>query len=521
MQLVAAVASGIGVGQAIAGLSAPIPHYRFMVLLEKAKQAAQNAMQLGATLLTVLEKKDAEQLALLRSTHEQSLLKFNLTSKTDQLKVAKSALTSIEKNLNAAQQRLAHYQLLLTNGLSVKEELQVTMETEAIALNMAAQDIKGAAIEAHLIPTVFGFADGDFNPGDAINQGAMMIEGDANIISQGGQLAAGSAQNDRRAEEWLLQLENSTSEVDQLKEQLKAGQLQVKLAQAGINYLNKTMSQTAEVELFLKSKFSTQELYQWMVGRVSGLYFQTYQLAYSLAASAQTAWQYERAEHKIFIHPGAWDDLHKGLLAGETLLLDLNRMDQAYLEQDKRRFEITKTISLSQLLDKGQGDIESKSQEIVDYKDDGTTQSAFENMKTEPKGFIIEITEEDFNNDYPAHKNMTRQIKSVSVSLPTLLGPYENIHATLTQNTDSVFIEGKLKANKSRQEQIVLSHGISDTGLFETSDHDERYLPFEGSGAISSWTLEFTKLDSDQKEKAKALENLTDVILELRYTVLQ
>jgi Tc toxin complex TcA C-terminal TcB-binding domain len=62
-------------------------------------------------------------------------------------------------------------------------------------------------------------------------------------------------------------------------------------------------------------------------------------------------------------------------------------------------------------------------------------------------------------------------------------------------------------------ESIVTSSGQGDSGLFETNLRDERYLPFEGSGAISSWGLElpqdFRQFDYD---------TISDVILHIRYT---
>jgi len=36
----------------------------------------------------------------------------------------------------------------------------------------------------------------------------------------------------------------------------------------------------------------------------------------------------------------------------------------------------------------------------------------------------------------------------------------------------------------------MVSHGKNDPGMFELNFHDERYLPFEGAGAIRTWSLE-------------------------------
>src|SRR5690606_4675807 len=53
----------------------------------------------------------------------------------------------------------------------------------------------------------------------------------------------------------------------------------------------------------------------------------------------------------------------------------------------------------------------------------------------------------------------------------------------------------------------------NDSGLFETNLRDERYLPFEGAGAISSWRLEIPN-----DIPAFDPDTISDVILHIRYT---
>ena len=55
--------------------------------------------------------------------------------------------------------------------------------------------------------------------------------------------------------------------------------------------------------------------------------------------------------------------------------------------------------------------------------------------------------------------------------------------------------------------------GQNDSGLFEASLRDERYLPFEGAGAISEWELELAK-----DFPAFDFETISDVVLHIRYT---
>ena len=59
---------------------------------------------------------------------------------------------------------------------------------------------------------------------------------------------------------------------------------------------------------------------------------------------------------------------------------------------------------------------------------------------------------------------------------------------------------------------MVTSSGTNDSGLFETNLHDDRFLPFEGAGAVSNWRLALPA-------QIRAFDYLTisDVILHIRY----
>jgi hypothetical protein len=63
---------------------------------------------------------------------------------------------------------------------------------------------------------------------------------------------------------------------------------------------------------------------------------------------------------------------------------------------------------------------------------------------------------------------------------------------------------------------IVTSGASADSGLFETNLRDERFLPFEGAGAESTWKLE---LATDFP--AFDYTTISDVILHVRYTARQ
>lgn len=65
-------------------------------------------------------------------------------------------------------------------------------------------------------------------------------------------------------------------------------------------------------------------------------------------------------------------------------------------------------------------------------------------------------------------------------------------------------------------QSIVTSTGQNDSGMFETNLRDERFLPFEGGGAESTW-----KLDLPKDYHAFDYDTISDVILHIRYTARQ
>jgi hypothetical protein len=62
-------------------------------------------------------------------------------------------------------------------------------------------------------------------------------------------------------------------------------------------------------------------------------------------------------------------------------------------------------------------------------------------------------------------------------------------------------------------EAIATSSGQNDSGLFEMNLHDDRYLPFEGRGAVSKWRIELPP-----ENNYFDMDTLSDVILHLNYT---
>jgi Tc toxin complex TcA C-terminal TcB-binding domain len=65
----------------------------------------------------------------------------------------------------------------------------------------------------------------------------------------------------------------------------------------------------------------------------------------------------------------------------------------------------------------------------------------------------------------------------------------------------------------SATEAIASSDGIDDAGLFQLDFRDERYLPFEFTGAISRWRIELPP-ENNQFD----FDSISDLIIKMNYT---
>ncbi len=138
---------------------------------------------------------------------------------------------------------------------------------------------------------------------------------------------------------------------------------------------------------------------------------------------------------------------------------------------------------------------------------------------------FITLPEALFDLDYPGH--YLRRLKSVSVTIPCVAGPYASVNCTLTQLGSTIRYGNMLNGGRYGRveddrrftdtmgavQAIVTSNAQNDSGLFEANLRDERFLPFEGRGAISSWRIELPK-----RFPSIDYETISDVILHIRYT---
>ena len=316
-----------------------------------------------------------------------------------------------------------------------------------------------------------------------------------------------------------------------MKDRLIQGMHDLNAAMTQYANLQWEMESNQEIEQFIRAERRTRtELYRWLSNRLSGLYFQAYQLALGLAKEAEQAFNFELGQSKSFIRGDYWDNTQQGLLAGDGLLLSLQRMQHDYEQSNERRLEIVKPISLKHNLDIHSA--ESGFAKTTTGDNQGTNLvELLKSKSADERSIIFELPSRVFARDYPGHYR--RLIKSVNVTIPAVVGPYQTLSATLTQTSNlALLVKNKdaasdlaeertntaptiplgVRADYRNSQSIAVSGGVNDAGLFQLNFGDERLLPFENTGVDSKWQLEFSSGIPDE-----VFDSITDIIIEVNY----
>ncbi len=83
----------------------------------------------------------------------------------------------------------------------------------------------------------------------------------------------------RRAEEYVFQANLAASELVQYGKQIIASLIREQIVKKEYDNHVVQIEQAKSVETFLKDKFSQEELYVWMQGEISRIYFDSYKFA--------------------------------------------------------------------------------------------------------------------------------------------------------------------------------------------------------------------------------------------------
>lgn len=499
----------------------PASPYRFEALAARTRDLIAETRGLGGQLLSAFKKGDAEHLQAIRSRHERQINDLILQIRENQWRDVDWQVQSLEKAKAMSLTNLTHYRNLIAAGLLVGEAQHEPLTTTSTALRTAGNVVEAIGQAMNLIPDPnVGFPASFLTlpPGKKLAQifaASGMISRTASdvvgIVSGMGLTKDGWA---RRETDWQHMVDLHTIEVDKIERDRLSALRRRDIALRELNNHRQTMQNAAEVQDYLRDKFTGHDLYLWLQQETAALYRRIHDLALHSLWQAERAFNLERG-HTLqrFVPEDPWDSLHEGLLAADRLMLALQRMEKTWQDRNVREYEITRHISLREQFP-----------------------TAFLQLQTMGAA-EIEVPEWLFDLDYPGH--YLRRIKTLALSLPSVTGPYTGIHCRMTllssqtrtspelldprhrccdewgcNNGYSLLPEdSRVVHSHAALDSIVTSVGTDDSGLFQLRFDDPRYLPFEYAGAACRLHLELPA-----SENRFDMDSLRDVVLHMRYT---
>jgi Tc toxin complex TcA C-terminal TcB-binding domain/Neuraminidase-like domain/Salmonella virulence plasmid 28.1kDa A protein/PA14 domain/Putative peptidoglycan binding domain len=578
--LVAAAAGGISIGSVLSDMDTPAPLYRFTYLMQKASDFCMEVKNLGSAVLSAIEKGDKEEFDRLHAGQEVTLLNMMTEVRNRQVLDAQATVDALTKSREIAQYRLQYYNdsLLGNADISIPDtptlpddmdsttalpadtmiadvncpvNVSVMTDSGVVVIPMEEQELSNlntannftlaAGISEvlagglHLIPQVGAHAT-PIGVGVAVGFGGNQLGGggDAtarNLHTIATQYSYDASRNakmasyTRREQEWVYQANLAIRDIIQFDKQLVGANIRLQIANFELKDHLQQVANAQDVADFLQgksiphynTKFTTAEMYGWMKNQIFRVFQPFYQMAYSMAKKAEKAYQFELGiQGTSFIQYGYWNSTYQGLTSGEQLYQALKQMEQSYLEENVRYFELMKNIPLSLVAPDA----------LLTLIETGTC--------------LINLPEELFDLDFPGH--YFRRIKSVGITIPCIAGPYTTVNATLSLLQNNIRIQSTLTPNYVQNNvngipasdsrfisnavpftSIATSSAQNDSGVFELNFRDERYLPFEGAGVISQWELRLNGKYVTSKNKLIDLtqfdyDSISDIILSVRYT---
>lgn len=498
--LVRARAAGLSIEDVLRAATGNLPPYRFAYLIEKAKQHVATVQAFGAQLLGALERRDVEELTRLRNTQQLNVLRFTTRVREWEVQSARDGVEQLKRQQTAVEYRRDYYAALQeTDLLPWERTQQVLRHTSTVSYVLGAL-FGGTAGILHLIPQLgspFAMKYGGVELGQSTRAMSEMFRDTAKLTEVLAASAGLEAGFERRREGWDHQEQLASHELKQIEKQLSAAELRVKIAERSLELHQNAIEEQDEIIEFFRDKFSNLGRLVWLSTTLQGVFRQAFNTAHSMAKLAERAYRFERNDETTeLLHPTYWNSEHAGLLSGEALMADLLDLERRFIETNYRTLEIEQPFSVLQLSPAA----------LVALRETGECE--------------VEIPEVAFDFFYPGQYR--RRIRAVRLTIPCVTGPYTNVAATLTLRRSFIRSEPQLGAANlvevptRHSVSVATSTAQSDAGVFDFSFRDERYMPFEGAGAISTWAIKLPR-----NFRPMDYRSITDVIIHISYTALE
>ncbi len=550
--LIRAARAGVGIEDALSELYAPPSHLRFQARLALAQEIIATSIPLVAGAWSAQEEADNEHLMTMRVDHELALLRLTTEIRVDELREAEANIDAMKQERETLRQEIQFLNKQLGRGRLSEDQdgipvvdggLRVKVvdvivgdgsieqvggmgisSREASQLlwmhlsNHHATTSSEARIGAHAMFAIAAAIPGTIpsvppaapieNPipkvfnalGHAWNALAEVYGGQASSAGAKEKQESLMAGFERRHDQVKQEMLSRVSRMKENGKRLAAAQIRKAIAsQTHRNHLLDIEQKRQEHEYIHSGRFSTEATKRWARRKALELGQAGFRLAAEQALLAWQALRHECGEPSLPPpETRAWDNRYLGRFALEALQQSLLRMKVAY-ESRSPELEVTAHVSLRQL------DPEALTK--LRYK--GSCE--------------FEVTESHLNRGMPVALIFQR-IKTLSLSIPCVVGPYTGVHAKLTilsnryRHSDQVLGGNPMAPENFRsaflpRTTLLTSGAQNDAGMFEVNLRGEQLLVGEGAGAHARFALELPS-----EHRPFDYRTISDVVLHLRYT---
>jgi len=524
-QLLLAQAAGTAGLVRRVGSELVVPPYRFNVMLDLALSALETHSRFSEMLRQHLDQRDSGRQQELQHLQINELGTFAITMQKETISQLREARAALVKSKEMALARAEHFEQLSKEYVSPGEYRVLDQILLAKTVSAGSSAIMAVAAGIRLIPTIGGAAFGGADPSAIPQALGMAVQIMADGMLSDAERQSRSEDFRRRAQDWNLSSKQGRLEVDAYDQQLIAQDHAINAAEASLRHTETANAHTLAMYTFLKQERDiTVDFSSWIVGQMKNMYFRAHDAVVSLCQTAETCMRFQTGDYESepFIRPNIWQEKYHGFTACESLKLDLLLMLTEYHKRHERRLELVKTISLKNLFD---------NQHLYGTQSHANWDTALSALRDDTNGgtLTFEFTQRLFDDDYPGH--FCRQIIAVNVTIPAVVGRFQNVQAillqtgshTLTQSSEaslrSMYGEGAagpdIKVNVRPSQHIGVSTALNDTGMVDISFNSDRYFPFEGTGGVSTWQMHFPRHTKPSQKSLLAC--MTDVIITLSY----
>jgi hypothetical protein len=482
----------------------PTP-YRYVVLMERAKQLVTIAQQIEAAFLSALERRDAEAYSLLKARQDQQLSRAGLHLQELRKTEAAHGWTLAALQRARAVLQVEHFQGLLDEGLIGLEQTALGFMAGAAVLQTSAAALYAADSLLNTVKAIatFGLL-GD--PASSAAQAASALAGAASTTAS---MLQTLASYERRKEEWRFQKTLADQDIVIGEQQMTLAVDRQNIVEQERIVANTQVEHADSTMEFLANKFTNADLFEWMSGVLARVYAYFLQQATAMAQLAENQLAFERQEMPPeFIQADYWQTPsetpagadpengtsdRRGLTGSVRLLQDMYKLDQYAFETNKRKLQLSQTLSLAQLAPA----------EFQRFRETGR--------------LLFATPMELFDRDFPGH--YLRLIKRVRTSMLALIPPVRGIRATLTASGLSRVVTGgdafQSIVVRRDPELIAFTSPSNATGLIELEPEGEMLLPFESMGVDTLWELQMPKAANPFDYRS-----IADIYFTVEYTAL-